>query len=67
MTELTREKLLFRFRHMVTQSGVAKKGISDEELLRLARGDTEQEKLHSMEVIISLTSPSYWAKIEKMN
>jgi hypothetical protein len=54
------EKALARFRHMMAQS-IGFKG-SDADLLDKAKGDTLDEKLHSMEAVTAFVSPRYWEK-----
>jgi hypothetical protein len=61
MTRTKYEKLIARFRHMMVNSGVVSADTTNVELLnKFVKGKTFDEKMHSMEMVTSLVSESYW-------
>ena len=60
------EKLLQRFRHMMTNSGAAPPEVSDVDLLKKLVGNTHEEKMASAEAVLSLVPESYWQRVEQL-
>ena len=54
------KKLLGRFRIMMTESGAFPMDISDAELLSKVKGKTQEQKMRSIENVLSLTPEIYW-------
>ena len=55
--------VLARFRHMLVATGIKPASVSDDELMKMVRGESFSEKLESLEKVMSLTPESYWEKI----
>ena len=62
---LRHEILLQRFLHMMVASGAKPETVTDAELLQMAKGKTYDEKLASIEAVLSLVAPGYFAELEK--
>jgi len=59
-TLLRYEKLMKRFRMMQTESGACRKSVTDAELYAMIVGETHEEKLHSLEMVLKLVPERYW-------
>jgi hypothetical protein len=54
------EKLIQRFRHMMVDSGALPYDITNAQLLEKIKGETHEEKMHSMEQMLSIVPEEYW-------
>jgi hypothetical protein len=60
MTDLTYEKLLRRYRHMLVDSGVAPQDISNAGLIKSLKAESHEDQIKAMKVLISLVPETYW-------
>lgn len=60
-----REKILGRWRHMSVDSGARPASITDDELMEMAKGESEFEKLKNLECVTSLVPEKYWQMVGK--
>jgi len=60
MTLTRYEKLMKRFRIWMTESGVLRKGAPEKELYNMLVGETHEQKMHSLEMVLKLVPERYW-------
>ena len=57
------KRLLARFRYMMVQSGALPMDVTEAQLLDKVRGDTEEERIESLENLTGLLPEFYWEEI----
>jgi hypothetical protein len=62
MPRLRHEILLQPFRHTMVDSGAKLATVTDAELLKMAKGETQDEKLANIETVLSLVPPGFFER-----